>query len=117
MWQAEHVRSELRSRHPSCDVTLLGITTQGDRVVDRPLADIGGKGLFIKELEEALLGGRAHFAVHSIKDVPAVIAIGDGKLACCQPEALSPEKVSVPSSVPLVDQRLPTCVPVFCAYL
>ncbi len=70
MWQAEHVRGQLRSRHPSCEVTLLGITTQGDRVVDRPLADIGGKGLFIKELEQAMADGRADLAVHSLKDVP-----------------------------------------------
>jgi hydroxymethylbilane synthase len=70
MWQAGHVRDELRSRHPSCDITLLGITTQGDRVVDRPLADIGGKGLFIKELEQAMADGRADLAVHSLKDVP-----------------------------------------------
>jgi hydroxymethylbilane synthase len=70
MWQAEHVRNELRSRYPSCEVMLLGITTQGDRVVDRPLADIGGKGLFIKELEQAMADGRADLAVHSLKDVP-----------------------------------------------
>ncbi len=70
MWQAEHVRGQLRSRYHSCEVTLLGITTQGDRVVDRPLADIGGKGLFIKELEQAMADGRADLAVHSLKDVP-----------------------------------------------
>ena len=70
MWQAEHVRDRLRAHHPSCDVTLLGVTTQGDRIVDRPLADIGGKGLFIKELEQAMADGRADLAVHSLKDVP-----------------------------------------------
>ena len=59
----------------------LHVTTSGDRFQDRPLQDIGGKGLFIKELEEALLDGRAHFAVHSIKDVPAEIAPGC-ELAC-----------------------------------
>src|SRR5450755_1269595 len=70
MWQAEHVRDQLRAQYPSCDVTLLGLTTQGDRIVDQPLADIGGKGLFIKELEQAMADGRADLAVHSLKDVP-----------------------------------------------
>ena len=70
MWQAEHVRDRLRAVYPSCAIELLGLTTQGDRVVDTPLADIGGKGLFIKELEQAMLGGRADLAVHSLKDVP-----------------------------------------------
>src|SRR5450432_4252812 len=70
MWQAQHVRDRLRAHHPSCEVTLLGLTTQGDRIVDRPLADIGGKGLFIKELELAMAEGRADLAVHSLKDVP-----------------------------------------------
>jgi hydroxymethylbilane synthase len=70
MWQAEHVRDQLRARYPSCEVTLLGLTTQGDRIVDQPLADIGGKGLFIKELEQAMADGRADLAVHSLKDVP-----------------------------------------------
>jgi len=70
LWQARHVQQLLRDRHPSCDVQLLGITTEGDRVQDRPLTDIGGKGLFIKELEAALVDGRADLAVHSLKDVP-----------------------------------------------
>jgi hydroxymethylbilane synthase len=70
MWQAEHVRDQLRAQYPSCEVTLLGLTTQGDRIVDQPLADIGGKGLFIKELEQAMADGRADLAVHSLKDVP-----------------------------------------------
>ena len=70
MWQAEHVHGRLSSRYPGTTVDLLGITTQGDRVLDRPLATIGGKGLFIKELENALRDGRADVAVHSLKDVP-----------------------------------------------
>jgi hydroxymethylbilane synthase len=70
MWQAEHVRDRLRAHYPSCEVTLLGLTTQGDRIIDQPLADIGGKGLFIKELEQAMADGRADLAVHSLKDVP-----------------------------------------------
>ena len=70
MWQAEHIRGRLTSRYPGTSVDLLGITTQGDRVLDRPLAAIGGKGLFIKELENALRDARADLAVHSLKDVP-----------------------------------------------
>ncbi len=70
VWQAEHVRDQLVRHYPFCEVTLLGLTTQGDRIVDQPLADIGGKGLFIKELEQAMSDGRADLAVHSLKDVP-----------------------------------------------
>ncbi len=70
LWQAEHVRDRLRALYPSCRVDFLGLTTQGDRTVDQPLADIGGKGLFIKELEQAMADDRADLAVHSLKDVP-----------------------------------------------
>ena len=76
LWQAEHIRARLASLHPHLAVELLGLTTQGDRVVDRPLAAIGGKGLFIKELEVAMLEGRAELAVHSLKDVPMDVAEG-----------------------------------------
>ena len=58
MWQAEYVRGRLRALHPSCAVELLGLTTEGDRITDVPLSDIGGKGLFIKELVHAMLDGR-----------------------------------------------------------
>ena len=70
MWQSEHVAGELKRLYPHCDVSILGITTRGDQIVDRPLAQIGGKGLFVKELEAALEDGRADLAVHSAKDVP-----------------------------------------------
>ena len=70
LWQAEHIRARLAALYPSCEVRLLGMTTEGDRVLDQPLADIGGKGLFIKELEVAMADGRADLAVHSLKDVP-----------------------------------------------
>jgi len=76
MWQAEHVRARLVSLFRGTSVDLLGITTQGDRVVDRPLAAIGGKGLFIKELENALRDGQADIAVHSLKDVPMTMPDG-----------------------------------------
>src|SRR5690606_31828203 len=64
MWQAEHVRERLLRVYPQCQVEILGMTTEGDRVLDRALNEIGGKGLFIKELEVALLEGRADLAVH-----------------------------------------------------
>lgn len=70
LWQAEHVRERLRAKFPSMTVELLGMTTQGDRIVDRSLSKVGGKGLFVKELELALLERRADLAVHSLKDVP-----------------------------------------------
>lgn len=70
LWQAEHVRERLREIHPGCSIEILGLTTQGDRALNQPLADIGGKGLFIKELELAIAEGRADLAVHSLKDVP-----------------------------------------------
>jgi hydroxymethylbilane synthase len=70
LWQAEHIRALLAALYPASEVHLLGVTTQGDRVLDQPLADIGGKGLFIKELEVAMAEGRADLAVHSLKDVP-----------------------------------------------
>jgi hydroxymethylbilane synthase len=74
--QAHHVKAELESVFPALEVTLLGMTTRGDQVLDKPLAKIGGKGLFIKELEVALQEGRAHLAVHSLKDVPMVLPRG-----------------------------------------
>jgi len=70
MWQAEHVAGRLRVLYPQMRVSILGMTTQGDQILDSPLSKIGGKGLFVKELETAMAEGRAHIAVHSIKDVP-----------------------------------------------
>ena len=70
MWQAEHIRARLAALYPASEVLLLGMTTEGDRVQDRSLTDVGGKGLFIKELEVAMADGRADLAVHSLKDVP-----------------------------------------------
>lgn len=76
MWQAIHVQGRLASLNPESDVVILGMTTRGDQILDRPLAEIGGKGLFIKELEVAMEEGRAHLAVHSMKDVPMVMPDG-----------------------------------------
>jgi hydroxymethylbilane synthase len=70
MWQAKHIQVRLQALYPSCDVSILGMTTTGDQILDSPLARIGGKGLFVKELETALENGNADLAVHSMKDVP-----------------------------------------------
>ena len=76
LWQAEHVAARLRAVHPGLHVALVPMTTRGDEIADRPLATIGGKGLFLKELEVAMLEGRAELAVHSLKDVPAELEPG-----------------------------------------
>ena len=73
LWQAEHVRDLLRRLYPSCQVDLMGMTTRGDQILDRPLSKVGGKGLFVKELETALLDRSADIAVHSMKDVPMML--------------------------------------------
>jgi len=76
MWQAEHVAKLLRQAHPGLQVELIGMSTQGDKILDTPLAKIGGKGLFVKELEQGMLEGRADIAVHSMKDVPVELPEG-----------------------------------------
>lgn len=76
MWQAEHVAARLQALHAGLRVELIGMSTQGDRILDTPLAKIGGKGLFVKELEQGMLEGRADIAVHSMKDVP--VSLPDG---------------------------------------
>ena len=70
MWQAEHVRDRLRALYPACAIEILGMTTRGDQILDRTLSKVGGKGLFVKELEVAMAEGRADLAVHSLKDMP-----------------------------------------------
>jgi len=76
LWQANHVQALLLQAHPGIEIELVKIVTEGDRILDRPLAEIGGKGLFLKELERAMLDGEADLAVHSMKDVPASMADG-----------------------------------------
>ncbi|AZZ89896.1 hydroxymethylbilane synthase [Hahella sp. KA22] len=78
LWQAEHVKQRLEALHPGLTVELLGLTTKGDIILDTPLAKVGGKGLFVKELETAMLEGRADIAVHSMKDVPMEFPPGLG---------------------------------------
>jgi hydroxymethylbilane synthase len=76
LWQAEHVAARLRTLHPNLDVRLVPMTTRGDQILDQPLAAIGGKGLFLKELEVAMQRGEADIAVHSLKDVPMTLEPG-----------------------------------------
>ena len=76
LWQAEHIKSRLESLYPDLEVSLVTMVTQGDKILDTPLAKIGGKGLFVKELEQALYDGRADIAVHSLKDVPMELPEG-----------------------------------------
>lgn len=78
LWQAEHVANCLRQAHPGLRVELIGMVTRGDKILDSPLAKVGGKGLFVKELEQGLLEGCADLAVHSMKDVPVDFPAGLG---------------------------------------
>ena len=76
LWQAEHVKQRLEALHPGLGVELLPMSTRGDEVLDRSLEKVGGKGLFVKELETAMAEGRADLAVHSMKDLPADLPPG-----------------------------------------
>jgi len=86
LWQAEFVRAHLQQLHPGVRVELVTFTTRGDKILDSPLAKIGGKGLFVKELENALLEGAADIAVHSMKDVPMDFPPGLGLAVICERE-------------------------------
>lgn len=86
MWQAEYVQAKLLEAHDDLTIELVPMSTQGDRILDTPLAKIGGKGLFIKELEVAMSEGRADIAVHSLKDVPVHFPAGFGLHAICERE-------------------------------
>jgi len=83
LWQAEYVKAELLKHHPDLDVELVPMTSRGDKILDVPLAKVGGKGLFVKELEQALLDGTADIAVHSMKDVPMEFPEGLGLSVIC----------------------------------
>jgi hydroxymethylbilane synthase len=91
LWQAEHVKSLLQAR--GLEVSLLGMTTQGDQILDRSLSKVGGKGLFVKELEVALDEGRADLAVHSLKDVP--MDLPEGFVLACVMEREDPRDALV----------------------
>mgnify|MGYP003616892157 CR=1 FL=1 len=86
LWQAEHIKARLEALHADVTVELVTFVTQGDKILDTPLAKIGGKGLFVKELEAALLDGRADLAVHSMKDVPMALPEGLTLAVICERE-------------------------------
>ena len=86
MWQAEFVRDSLLELHPDLEIELVKMTTQGDKILDTPLAKVGGKGLFVKELEQGMLAGDADIAVHSMKDVPMAFPEGLHLPVICQRE-------------------------------
>src|SRR5512140_2710347 len=102
-WQAAHVSALLRAREPGLEVAMHEVVTRGDRVLDVPLALVGGKGLFVKEIEDALLAGQAEIAVHSMKDLPALLAPGlvvaavpvreDPRDALCSPRSKTLDKL------------------------
>jgi len=84
LWQAEYVKARLESAFNDLEVKLVPLSTKGDVILDTPLAKVGGKGLFVKELEEAMLEGRADLAVHSMKDVPVAFPAGLGLVTICE---------------------------------
>ncbi|MGL5038132.1 MAG: hydroxymethylbilane synthase [Aeromonas sp.] len=86
LWQANFVKDQLEALHPELQVELVPMSTQGDKILDTPLAKVGGKGLFVKELETAILDGRADIAVHSMKDVPVEFPAGLGLHTICERE-------------------------------
>ena len=86
LWQAEDVKARLQQLYPDLQVELVGMTTRGDKILDTPLAKVGGKGLFVKELEVAMLEGGADIAVHSMKDVPMEFPEGLGLSVICERE-------------------------------
>jgi hydroxymethylbilane synthase len=102
VWQAEWVQTRLREIAPDVTVTLQRIKTSGDRILDAPLAKIGGKGLFVKEIEEALLQGAIDLAVHSMKDVPT--ALPDGLDILCVPEREDPRDALISREGKALDQ-------------
>lgn len=108
LWQAEFVRASLIGAHRDLDVQLLGMTSRGDQMLDAPLAKVGGKGLFVKELEDALLDGRADIAVHSMKDVPMEFPAGLGLGAICVRE--DPSDAFVSSRYKSLDELPPGAV-------
>ncbi len=101
MWQAEFVKARLEAEHSGLSVELLPMSTKGDKILDTPLAKIGGKGLFLKELENAMLDGRADIAVHSMKDVPMEFPDGLGLYCICERE--DPRDAFVSNDYPSLD--------------
>ncbi len=101
LWQAEFVAERLRAAHPGLEVELVKMVTQGDKILDTPLAKVGGKGLFVKELEQGMLDGRADIAVHSMKDVPMDFPPGLTLAVVCERE--DPRDAFVSNRYPALD--------------
>lgn len=101
LWQAHYVKNALEAAHPGLEVELLTMVTRGDVILDSPLAKVGGKGLFVKELETAMLEGRADLAVHSMKDVPVDFPDGLGLVTIC--ERADPRDAFVSNTYPDID--------------
>lgn len=101
LWQAEHVKGRLQQEHPGLEVELQRIKTKGDIILDVPLAKVGGKGLFVKEIEDALLHGEADMAVHSMKDVP--MELPEGLVLGCIPERERPDDTLLSVNYPQLE--------------
>ena len=108
MWQAENVRARLLELYPQATVEILGMTTRGDQILDRTLSKVGGKGLFVKELEVAMEEGRADLAVHSLKDVPMELPQGFALAAVLERE--DPRDAFVSNQYAALDQLPPGAV-------
>ncbi|MBP3060058.1 hydroxymethylbilane synthase [Pseudomonas chengduensis] len=108
LWQAEHVKARLEQAHPGLKVSLVPMVSRGDKLLDAPLAKIGGKGLFVKELETALLENEADIAVHSMKDVPMDFPEGLGLYCICERE--DPRDAFVSNTYASLDALLPGSV-------
>lgn len=108
LWQANYVKEQLEETHPELKVEILGMLTEGDKILTLPLAEIGGKGLFVKELEQAILERRADMAVHSIKDMPAVLTNRLILGAVCNRE--DPRDVFVSNGFPTLESLPPAAV-------
>ena len=94
MWQSEHIKAKILKEYPDISVELAGMKTKGDVILDTPLAKIGGKGLFTKELEDSMLNGETHIAVHSLKDVPVAFPDGLVLAAICSREDVRDAMIS-----------------------
>lgn len=105
LWQAEHVKARLQEAHPGLQVELMRIKTQGDVILDVPLSKVGGKGLFVKEIEEALLNGAADLAVHSMKDMP--MDLPAGLILGCVPERETPDDMLLSARYDSLEQLPP----------
>lgn len=101
LWQANHIKERLECAHPTLQIYLRIIKTKGDRILDVPLAKVGGKGLFVKEIEEALLQGEADLAVHSMKDVP--MSLQDGLMLAAIPEREDARDIFLSASYPSLE--------------